>query len=366
VRILLTVERYAPAIGGAERVVQHVAEGLAAREHEVHVMTSGARSIQELNGVYVHRLPLSGNEARGIRGDAREPLQLIDRLDPAVILNYAAQSWTTDVCFPLLDRATRPRMVLAPCGFSGLGARRYDGYFRAMPQRLRAYDSLILHSRVYRDWAFCEQSEAEHMIVIPNGADPAADGRGLRAALARPLVVTVGSHVRTKGHAGFARIVGRLSAQRDILGAIVAPPRHGVGALRGCGAACAARAGAHPHRLRIVDGSVSGAATEWIAAAELFLFTSTVECAPLVILEAMAAGVPWVSYDVGNVTELPGGIVVRSAAESEQAAAAILDGEHPGLGGDGRSAWSARHRWEDLVAAYEATLVALERERVTR
>ena len=80
----------------------------------------------------------------------------------------------------------------------------------------------------------------------------------------------------------------------------------------------------------------------------------------------MAAGVPWVSYDVGNVAELPGGIVVRSAADSEQAAAAILDGAHPGLGGDGRSAWSAHHRWEDIVAAYEATFVALERERATR
>jgi len=60
------------------------------------------------------------------------------------------------------------------------------------------------------DWAFCERAGAERMVVIPNGADPAADGRGLRAALERPLVVTVGSHVRTKGHAGFARIVGRL------------------------------------------------------------------------------------------------------------------------------------------------------------
>lgn len=365
-RILLTVERYAPAIGGAERVVQRVAEGLVRRGHEVHVMTSGARSIEELNGVGVHRLPLSGNEARGIRGDAREPLALIDRLDPAVILNYAAQSWTTDACFPLLERATRPRMVLAPCGFSGLGTRRYCGYFRDLPRRLRAYDSLILHSRAYRDWTFCEQAGAEHMVVIPNGADPAVDGSRLRAQLGRPLAVTVGSHVRTKGHAEFARVIRRLSARRDVLGAIVAPPRRGLGALRGCGASCAARACAHPRRLRVVDGAVSGAATEWIAAAELFLFTSTVECAPLVVLEAMAAGVPWVSYDVGNVAELPGGIVVRSAADSEQTAAAILDGRHPSLGGEGRAAWSARHRWENIVAAYEETFVALERERVAR
>jgi glycosyltransferase involved in cell wall biosynthesis len=365
-RVLLTVERYAPAIGGAERVVQRVAEGLAGRGHDVHVLTGGERSIERLNDVSVHRLPLSGNAARGIRGEVREPLELIERVAPDVLFNYAAQTWTTDVCFSLLDRSIRPQMVLAPCGFSGLGARRYADYFRALPARLRAYDAVVLHSEVYQDWAFCRRAGVERMVVIPNGADPAADGDAVRAGLDRPLVVTVGSHVLSKGHAAFARAIGGLAASRDVLGAIVAPPRRGLGAVRGCGATCAARARIHKRHLHVVDGSVAGAAGEWVAAADLFLFTSTIECAPLVILEAMAAGVPWISYDVGNVSELAGGIVAASFGDSQRAAAAILDHEHPALGEEGRAAWRARHRWEDVVDAYEATFAELSRETITR
>ncbi len=52
-RLVLTVQRYFPAVGGAERVVQRLAEGLAARGHEVTVVTSGPRSSECLNGVVV-------------------------------------------------------------------------------------------------------------------------------------------------------------------------------------------------------------------------------------------------------------------------------------------------------------------------
>jgi glycosyltransferase involved in cell wall biosynthesis len=41
----------------------------------------------------------------------------------------------------------------------------------------------------------------------------------------------------------------------------------------------------------------------------LMLHGSVSEVAPLVVLEAMAAGVPWVAFDVGNVAELKGGLV---------------------------------------------------------
>src|SRR4029078_7001194 len=48
-RLVNTVERYAPQIGGAERVVQRVSEGLAARGHDVIVVTTGRRSTEVLN-----------------------------------------------------------------------------------------------------------------------------------------------------------------------------------------------------------------------------------------------------------------------------------------------------------------------------
>jgi len=347
------VERYAPAIGGAERVVQRVAEGLAARGHELHVVTGGPPEEAELGGVRVHRLPISGNEARGVRGDGSSVAMLIAQIKPDVVFNYAAQTWATDCCFELLEREDRPRMVLAPCGFSGLGKRRYESYFAAMPERLRRYDALILHSSVYQDWDFAKASGAERMFVVPNGADPpSADGPLRSEAPGGLLAVTVGSHVIGKGHAQFARAVRALARERALTGAIVAPPRRGTDALRGCQLTCQARARFQP--LRIIDGSLAGAVQSAVAAADLFLFTSRVECAPLVILEAMAAATPWVSYDVGNVSELPGGVVVGGLEELLRAAGQILDGKRPELGPQGREAWEADHRWENIVSRYES------------
>jgi glycosyltransferase involved in cell wall biosynthesis len=352
-RVLATVERYAPAIGGAERVVQRVAEGLAGRGHEVHVVTGGPPSEESLGGVHVHRLAVSGNEVRGIHGDGSAVADMIERVSPDLVFNYAAQTWATDCCAELLERRDRPRMVLAPCGFSGLGKRRYRRYFAEMPARLRRYDALILHSSVYQDWDFAAASGVERMFVVPNGADAPLAGEQLRRELpGGSLAVTVGSHVISKGHAEFARALHTLSRERAVTGAIVAPPRKGPDALCGCQRTCRARA--RGPSLNLIDGSLPGAVASAVAAADLFLFTSRVECAPLVILEAMAAGTPWVSYDVGNVAELPGGLVATSPSALLAAAGQILDGARPELGPEGREAWETSHRWEEIVPRYES------------
>jgi glycosyltransferase involved in cell wall biosynthesis len=353
-RVLATVERYAPAIGGAERVVQRVAEGLAARGHELHVLTGGANGKVEHNGVHVHRVAVSGNEARGIEGNKAAVLDTIARVAPDLVFNYAAQTWATDCCFALLQSERRPRMVLAPCGFSGLGKRRYRRYFEAMPARLRRYDALILHSAVYQDWRFATAAGAERIVIVPNGADPPAPRRRAPGeSPAEQLAATVGSHVLSKGHAQFARAIRALSRERELVGAIVAPQRHGLDALRGCQLSCSARA--RRGAIRLIDGSAEGAETRTLAGAELFLFTSRVECAPLVILEAMAAGTPWVSFDVGNVSELAGGIVAKSPQELLDASRQILSGQRPDLGPAGHRAWESTHRWESVLDRYEAT-----------
>lgn len=352
---MVTVERYAPAIGGAERVAQRVSEGLVARGHEVHVVTGATPGPGELGGAHIHRLPIAGNEVRGIRGDGRTVVDTIDRLRPDLVFNYAAQTWATDCCRPLLERKKRPRMVLAPCGFSGLHKRRYASYFADMPTRLRSYDGVILHSTVYQDWDFVAGAGVERMFVVPNGADPPASGGTLRAQISGgSLAVTVGSHVHTKGHRDFALATRSLGKLCPLTGVIVAPERHGLDALRGCQVACRTRARILGDGLRVLDGSAPGVVADALADADLFLFTSRVECAPLVILEAMAAGIPWVSYDVGNVSELPGGMVAGDFTELLDAAEQILDGSHPELGARGREAWDANHRWESIVARYES------------
>lgn len=365
-RLVLTVERYAPAIGGAERVVQRIGEGLAAKGHSVTVVTSGARASGFRGGVRVERFSIRGNLRKGIKGDVRAPLELIRRIAPNAVLNYAAQTWTSDACAELLDQPTRPAVVFAPCGFSALQTPGWEGYFEDMRRRLPQYDALIFHSAHYQDWDFAVAAGAERRHVIPNGADPQASAGRLQVGLApgERVMLTVASHVRSKGHGDFARALRSVRRGRRVRGVIVAPPRRCLDGVRGCQPLCSVLNALPSNGLQLLDGRKRAAVENAIASADVFLLPSTVECSPLVIIEAMAAGLPWVSYDVGNVRELAGGIVVPGPAELAVAAAEILDGRHPGLGTKGRQAWERDHRWEKIVPRYERVLeVAADRRR---
>ena len=96
-------------------------------------------------------------------------------------------------------------------------------------------------------------------------------------------------------------------------------------------------------------------ATDDPAQADILLMTSNWEAYPLAMLEAMAAGTLWVSFDVGNAREMSGGIVVESASEM---AAVVLDllndpDRARQLGADGQAQIAARHHWETIVDQYE-------------
>jgi glycosyltransferase involved in cell wall biosynthesis len=63
--------------------------------------------------------------------------------------------------------------------------------------------------------------------------------------------------------------------------------------------------------------SVSRTFTESaIQACDIALMTSKWEMQPLFLLEAMSAGKPWVSTDVGSVSELQGGIISTTSAKT--------------------------------------------------
>jgi glycosyltransferase involved in cell wall biosynthesis len=58
---------------------------------------------------------------------------------------------------------------------------------------------------------------------------------------------------------------------------------------------------------------------------DLFLQTSQKEVAPLVILESRAAGLPWISMDVGNVESIPGGIIINNPIYDEKGYKIVSD-----------------------------------------
>lgn len=131
-RVIELTDLYPPAIGGLERFVVMLSEGLAGRGHEVHVVASalpGVPAVERSSGVTVHRLPLlyqklapklGEDAARPFHPPAPDPLfarrlaRLVQEVRPDVI---HAHSWSV---FSALSRTLPPTPVMVSAHDYGL------------------------------------------------------------------------------------------------------------------------------------------------------------------------------------------------------------------------------------------------------
>jgi len=370
-RILHTVEFYAPHVGGSELVVQQVSERLARRGHDVTVATSfdPGRDWKELNGVRVETFRASGSLALGLEGrDLGRYSTFLEGWSGDLMLNYGTSNWATDAAFArVLAGAGGLVSLLAPVGLGPLGedlqscTRGYGNYFGTiLPLVLPRYDAVIYHSGGYKDARFGRRLGLRNGTVVPNGvpaeefdAPPALDFRARHGITTPFLAICVANFYPAKGHLRLIEAVRQL-ARPDLTtvligrdGAALQPAREAARDLPG---------------LRFLTTATRAETIAAYHAADLFLFASEVECFPLVILEAMASRTPFVSTDCGNVGELPGGLVCPPEAMAREAGRLLDDAAaRSALGDAGHAAWRERYTWEGVVDRYEALYRALWR-----
>jgi len=313
-KILHTVESYAPAMNGMSEVVRQLSERLAVVGHELTVATGVAseRPGIDLHGVRVVEFDVSGNAVTGLCGDVASYRKFLLDSDFDVVTNFAAQQWATDIALPLLQRISG-RKVLVPTGFSGLHSRRYREYYRKMPEYMNRYDMNVFLSDSYRDVSFARRHGITREVLIPNGAAaeefsvPLPDVRSkLGVAEDHFLILHVGSHTWFKGHEEAMEIFGQAD-MRDAILLIVGNEAQG-----GCGTLCRERAKLlngsarfRTDRKRIIVTPLTRAETvSAYHAADLFLFPSNIECSPIVLFECLASRTPFLVTDVGNSSEI--------------------------------------------------------------
>jgi glycosyltransferase involved in cell wall biosynthesis len=377
-KILHTVEYYSPSVGGAQEVVKQVSEQLVKFGHSVTVATTklDERTSNRINGVSIEEFSISGNAIRGFHGESEKYQKFLINGDFDVIMNYAAQQWSADLVFPLIDRLPFHK-ILTPCGFSGLFVKEYDEYFKRMPDILRQYDHLIFHSGNYRDIEFAKKHGISKYTVIPNGT--LADEFNIvdhtfRQRYGIPenalMLLTVGNHTGFKGHK-LAIDAFRRANIGDAYLVIIGNTNDNAGCLPDC------------RRRAWITKILSGGKKKVLLlnpprpdvisayhAADLFVFGSNVECSPLVLFEAMASKTPFITTACGNAEEIVkwgnGGVIIptikladgRVDAKVDSMAKAIEDLVNDQdrlsmLGISGYSAWKDKFTWEKIAHRYE-------------
>jgi len=218
-RILFCCEFYYPSVGGVQEVMRHLAERLVQRGHHVTVATTKLleRDFTSHNGVEIVEFGVTGNAVRGMHGELDRYRDYVKAFDGDAIMIKAAQQWTFDALWPVLDEI-RARKVFIPCGFSGLYEPTYVDYFQALPQVLRKFDHLIFYAERYRDIDFARKHGLDQRTILPNGAcevefsvQTDSDFRRRHAIPEDSFVfLTVGSITGVKGHKEIAEAFARL------------------------------------------------------------------------------------------------------------------------------------------------------------
>ena len=103
-----------------------------------------------------------------------------------------------------------------------------------------------------------------------------------------------------------------------------------------------------------------------IKEADLMVSTSGKEANSIVLLESMAAGVPWVSFDVGSARINAGGVVVRDMDEMKDVVAELSRNAElrRKLGNRGSAQISEKHNWDTIVDQYEQLYEGLISQRL--
>ena len=360
-RLMLCCESYPPHRGGVQEVMRQIAERMAVRGHDVTVATRHhpQRTDSTVNGVKIRQFRASGKLAYSLDGEIDEYRKFVREADVDAILIMAAQQWSFDALFPVLDQI-KARKVLIPCGFSCLYEPEFSDYFKQLPDALRKFDHLIFNAEKYRDIDFVKRLGLNNFTIIPNGVDVAefdqAHDIEFRRRLGIPegafVFLTVGNPIEAKGHyrviEAFARLdlggkpavlisvanwPGWFGKAKTFVRFVVVATRRVGEVARQEGLRGAAQFVRRQLAKRLAPGNVQGAAPQtcgavegkaapqsWkklirtdfkrselvraFKAADLFVFASKIEYSPLVLFEAAAAGTPFLTVPAGNADEV--------------------------------------------------------------
>jgi len=97
---------------------------------------------------------------------------------------------------------------------------------------------------------------------------------------------------------------------------------------------------------------------------DVMLLTARMETQPIVLLEGMAAGKPFVAKDCGCITEYPGGLVCSNRVELVSALRSVAESREnrEGLGRVGRGYVTVEHERGRVMVAYRAILDGVEKK----
>ncbi|WP_322354821.1 glycosyltransferase family 4 protein [Paratractidigestivibacter sp.] len=388
--ILVTCFTYLPRRDGVQFVCKYLCEGLAARGHHVTVLThqhEGLPKCEVINGVHVERWPIYTKHMHHHGPREEFVRRVVDRQNEYdALVNVCTQSPMTDWLLPHLGEINRPKLLhvhsiwdfeIHPWDCASVGGlahklaanARWGFYYRANGENFHRYDRVFqLYEQDYSVSDFQKWYGIRSEILENAAEDAFHEGGPVPEGERSKSIVCVANFNKQKNQ--IALIKAFLTAgipdgwSLDLVGS---RETEELGKMREAETRLRAERGL-PHDAarccRPINYHIGISREETVSLvrkASAYAMSSMWEAFPVSLVEAMSAGTPWVSTDVGIARYLPGGVVVSDASELGTALVRICaDASIRTLLGREGFDYAAKHfRIDDKVFQVEKALAEL-------
>lgn len=351
-RVLLMAEFFHPSLGGLETFLECLGLGLQEHGYEVHVATKTLteRSRQEHAGMRIHQFPDYFKLSRGQPGGLDDLDFLIQNggFSCVIILSHP-DPWSMYVCSMAKPR---PRIICLPI----LNEQNLLDFIRrgVLPQIIgyvKNADALCCITESASDMQILRCAGASphflpHMVPPPETEYRFREAHGIAPDL--PLFAHVANFWPVKNHLGLIRQMRKLHG--DWRMALIGSPHDAT-----VFASVESAVEGDP-RFLLLGKQPRDVALAAIREADLVLLGSHGEGCPMVILEAMSCGTPWLATpQCGSVRDQAGGVVAH-LADFPLVILELMESPHvrEDLGRFGLEHWRACFSKEAVIPAFIA------------
>ena len=380
-KILYTVSTYNPHTDGIQFVTSYLAEGLVKRGHSVDLIAYEYPDLTDkkeevINGVRVMRYPVKTVHMMH-KGD-KEGYQkwIIDnQKNYDVMINVGSQTALTDWLLPVMDQIKIPKVLhlhsvwdfgihktdfesFKAFASKAFGFIRWGLYFAKYKKAFRKYNAVLqLHEKDY-GYVFFKKKYGIDSIVLENAAEDAFFD--IDNVDRDKVILNVSNFYKRKNQLECIKVFENSNLSDDWKLVLVGSKNTSY--YRELKNYCETRLDpAKRDRVILHVGIPRAQIPELVKSSSIYMMTSTWEAFPISILEAMAAGVPYISSDVGIVKYLGGGIVPNTQAEFVQSLERLAadDAYRKRLGEEGRREACEKYKISKKVEQLEAILYSL-------
>jgi len=330
--ILITTFTFLPDTNGVANVCLHHADGFISNGHKVSIATgkNKQRDLSDLKrkGFDVYEFDISGGPK--YQGEIEKYQKFLIEGDFNIIFFQCLHSWNTDCAVPVLNRINA-KTVLVSHGYAGnivysvKGLLNYFSWERIkyhvqLKDLLKKFDHLVFLSDVkdknrFYDHYLVDKYKLTSFSVIPNGTELITCQKKKRIfrdkynIKTKYLILSVSKYCKLKN-----QLMGLKAFHKTEIGdaTIVFIGQNKNNYSKKLEMYC------QKHKLEnviILDKIPKEDIIDAYFSADVFLSSSHTETQPLVILDCLGSGLPFISTDVGCVSVLKGGEVVKNVRE---------------------------------------------------